>query len=82
MDDQVADKTKLKNNLMTSDKFKDEFKDWENADYVRKISEYGKQELMLKMNRKEKSYNVIKNSFASDKKLVEFPQMYKEIQYG
>jgi len=42
MDDQVADKTKLKNNLMTSDKFKDEFKDWENADYVRKISEYGK----------------------------------------
>ena len=37
---------------------------------------------MLKMNRKEKSYNVIKNSFASDKKLVEFPQMYKEIQYG
>ena len=58
---------------MTSDKFRTEFKEWDNADYVRKISEYGKQELMLKTNHREKNYNIIKNSFLSDKKLVEFP---------
>lgn len=58
---------------MTSDKFSNEFKEWENADYVRKISEYAKQELMFKTNHKEKNYNVIKNSFLDNKKLVEFP---------
>ena len=72
----------LKNDLMTDNKFESEFGDWEDADYVKRISEYAKQDLMYKVNHKQKQYNTIKNSFVKDKRLVEYPQIYKEIQYG
>jgi len=67
---------------MTNQKFDTEFGNWEDSDYVKRISEYAKQDLMYKVNHKQKQYNTIKNSFVKDRRLVEYPQIYKEIQYG
>lgn len=45
--------------LMTNGKFNHEFKDWDDSDYVNKISEYGRQELKAKRFGKTKEYNSI-----------------------
>jgi len=74
------DITKLKMDLMTNNKFQKEFSTWEDSDYVKKISEYGHQELKAKRNGRAKEYNVIKNSFIKDKKLNEDPMIYQQAQ--
>jgi len=67
---------------MTKDKFSDDFNDkqWEDANYVKRISEYAKQDLMYLVNKKPKSINIIKNSFIGDKKHNEEPMIYKTIK--
>lgn len=72
--------TKLHMDLMTNGKFNNEFKDWEDSDYVNKISEYGRQELKAKRQGKKKEYNSIQKSFLKDKYLNEDPMIYRQEQ--
>jgi len=65
---------------MTNGKFNNEFKDWEDSDYVNKISEYGRQELKAKRQGKKKEYNSIQKSFLKDKNLNEEPMIYRQEQ--
>lgn len=53
-DDETYEKEKLKATLMTEDKFLKDFPDksWEDANYVQRISEFGKQDLKARMNNK------------------------------
>jgi hypothetical protein len=57
--DDTINITKLNMDLMTNGKFNHEFKDWDDSDYVNKISEYGRQELKAKRFGKTKEYNSI-----------------------
>lgn len=78
-DDETYDKEKLHATLMTEEKFLKDFPDksWEDANYVQKISEFGKQDLKARMTKKQKVIGVIKTSFIRDKdrRYTDYPEM-------
>ena len=80
-DDPVELKS-LKGTLMTKDKFGTEFADekWEDAKYVRRISEYGRRDIQYNVGRIQKPENVIKKSFIGEKKFGDDPDMYKSVK--
>lgn len=80
-DDPVELKS-LKGTLMTKDKFGNEFETekWEDAQYVRRISEYGNRDIQYNIGRLKRNENVIKKSFVGEKKFGEDPDMYRNVK--